>query len=94
MSYVYDVVRPDVRRRHTKSYVPYVRRRMLQCTYDVIKSYNVVRLITISYAVHRMRCRMSWTAHRMLCRMRHRIRCLHCFALGIHNSAFCYRALF
>ncbi len=43
MSYVYDVVRPDVLRRYTTSYVPYVRRRMLRCTYDINKIYDVVR---------------------------------------------------
>ncbi len=43
MSYVYDIVGHDLRRRHTTSYVPYLRCRNLQCAYDIIKTYDVVR---------------------------------------------------
>jgi hypothetical protein len=39
----YDVVGQDLRRRHTTSYVPYLRCRNLRCAYDVIKTYDVVR---------------------------------------------------
>ena len=43
MSYVYDIVRHDLRHRHTTSYVPHVRCRNVRCAYDIIKTYDVVR---------------------------------------------------
>ena len=43
MSYVYDIVRHDLRHRHTTSYVPHVRCRNVRCAYDIIKTYDVAR---------------------------------------------------
>ena len=89
MSYVYDIVRHDLRHRHTTSYVPHDGPTYDVVTYDVhtISSKRTMSYVqtTLSYGFHRMRYRRSWTEHRMLnqlYRMRHRIRCLRCFRSG------------